>query len=92
MQVWLLARGDVALSVTLTAVSSVVTIFPLPWVVNLAGLKAAGQPPSSPQTLIASMAQAELTWDTLRRVRDHWPHFLVVKGVLDPDIAVPLRR
>ena len=34
----LLARGDVALSVTLTAVSSVVTIFTLPWVVNLAGL------------------------------------------------------
>jgi len=34
----LLARGDVALSVTLTAVSSLVTIFTLPWVVNLAGL------------------------------------------------------
>lgn len=34
----LLARGDVALSVTLTAVSSFVTIFTLPWVVNLAGL------------------------------------------------------
>ena len=63
----------------------------IPRMVNLAGLKSAGQTPSSPQTLIASMAQAELTWDTLRRVRDHWPHFLVVKGVLDPDIAVPLR-
>jgi (S)-mandelate dehydrogenase len=64
----------------------------LPRMVNLTDMKSDGQTPASPQTLIASMAQAELTWDTLRQVRDQWPHFLIVKGVLDPGIAPALRQ
>ncbi len=46
---------------------------------------------SSPQSLIASMTRAELSWTTLQKVREAWPHRLVVKGVLDPDIALALR-
>nr|WP_246865476.1 MULTISPECIES: alpha-hydroxy acid oxidase [unclassified Cryobacterium] len=29
-----------------------------------------------------------LTWDFLRRVRDSWPHALIVKGLLHPDDAL----
>ncbi|MBU3739354.1 MAG: alpha-hydroxy-acid oxidizing protein [Rhodoferax sp.] len=52
-----------------------------------------GHPASaSPQTLIASMARARLDWTTLQQIRDLWPHRLIVKGVLDPAAAQPLRQ
>lgn len=52
----------------------------------------AGQASASPQTLIASMARAQLDWGTLQQIRDLWPHRLIVKGVLDPAAALPLQR
>lgn len=47
---------------------------------------------ASPQTLIASMARAQLDWTTLQEIRDLWPHRLIVKGVLDPAAALPMKK
>jgi isopentenyl diphosphate isomerase/L-lactate dehydrogenase-like FMN-dependent dehydrogenase len=38
-------------------------------------------------TMLQSLAQAQIEWSTLERMRARWKHKLIVKGVLHPDDA-----
>jgi len=38
-------------------------------------------------TMLQSLAQAQIDWSTLERMRARWKHKLIVKGVLHPDDA-----
>lgn len=48
-----------------------------------------GQAPSVQQlaTYVFQQMAGPMTWDALVRIRDAWPHAMVVKGVLHPDDA-----
>jgi len=41
--------------------------------------------------MLQSLAQAQIDWSTLEQARAHWPHQLIVKGVMDPQDATRIR-
>lgn len=47
----------------------------------------AGGPGIAIGAMLTSLAQAQIDWSTLERMRARWPHRLVVKGVLHPEDA-----
>lgn len=64
----------------------------LPEMVNLAQGAAKLTGPESTRVFMASMMQAQLDWAMLERIRELWPHQLIVKGVLAQEDAVQLKR
>lgn len=40
------------------------------------------------QPIDRNASRGFVDWDFLKRLRDHWPHTLIVKGILHPDDAV----
>ena len=64
----------------------------LPQMVNLSqnDLKLGG--PEATRVFMASMMQAKLNWEMLEKVRELWPHQLIVKGVLAVADAIRLKH
>jgi (S)-mandelate dehydrogenase len=51
-----------------------------PTLANLADM--AGLPLESQAALLSRQMDASFSWDDLKRLRDRWPHYLVIKGVM----------
>jgi (S)-mandelate dehydrogenase len=64
----------------------------LPQMVNLSQNDFQLNGPEATRVFMASMMQAALDWEMLAKVRELWPHQLIVKGVLAAEDAIQLRR
>jgi L-lactate dehydrogenase (cytochrome) len=54
---------------------------------NLEKAAPGAQSPNSFKSWVDSQFDPSVTWDDLDWVREHWPHKIVIKGILDPDDA-----
>ncbi len=64
----------------------------LPQMVNLSQSDLQLNGPEATRVFMASMMQAALDWELLAKVRELWPHQLIVKGVLAVEDAIQFQR
>lgn len=64
----------------------------LPQMVNLSQNDLQLNGPEATRVFMASMMRATLNWEMLEKVRELWPHQLIVKGVLAVEDAIRLRH